>query len=175
MAFSVPTEGDNDPDAQAHEVTRTMPESAIEMHQLAIHKASTTAALRTVFGVAYKAAKAIGDAAAAKALQDFYEGPQADAGRSRGSSGMSTLYELAAEYRDAHERMEAAGFDDQTIADTLDEIGRTWKKAIAVAKFVRNLEAEAAAIDKAIMAMNCRHAKALDDRATSLRKNCASI
>ena len=73
MAFSVPTEGDNDPDAQAHEVTRTMPESAIEMHQLAMHNASTTAALRTVFGVAYKAAKAIGDAAAAKALQDFYE------------------------------------------------------------------------------------------------------
>ena len=73
QAFAIPTEGDNDPDAHVHELTRTMPESAIEMHQLAMHNASTTAALRTVFGVAYKAAKAIGDAAAAKALQDFYE------------------------------------------------------------------------------------------------------
>ena len=73
QAFAIPTEGDNDPDAHVHELTRTMPESAIEMHQLAMHKASTTAALRTVFCVAYKAAKAIGDAAAAKTLQDFYE------------------------------------------------------------------------------------------------------
>ena len=80
------------------------------------------------------------------------------------------LYELAAEYRDAHERMEAAGFDDQTIADTLDGIaGDMEEKAIAVAKFARNLEAEAAAIDKAIMAMHYR-AQALDDRANSLRK-----
>lgn len=73
QAFAIPTEGDNDPDAHVHELTRTMPESAIEMHQLAMHNASTTAALRTVFGVAYKAAKAIGDASAAKTLQDFYE------------------------------------------------------------------------------------------------------
>lgn len=73
QAFAIPTEGDNDPDAHVHELTRTMPESAIEMHQLAMHRSSTTAALRSVFGVAYKAAKAIGDAAAAKALQDFYD------------------------------------------------------------------------------------------------------
>lgn len=83
---------------------------------------------------------------------------------------MSTLYELASEYRDAHERMEAAGFDDQTIVDTLDGMaGDLEEKAIAVAKFARNLEAEAAAIDKAIMAMHYR-AQALDDRANSLRK-----
>ena len=32
QAFAIPTEGDNDPDVHVHELTRTMPESAIEMH-----------------------------------------------------------------------------------------------------------------------------------------------
>lgn len=80
------------------------------------------------------------------------------------------LYELAAEYREAHERMEAAGFDDQTIADTLDGLaGDLEEKAIAVAKFVRNLEAEAAAIDEAVKAMHARWLS-LDSRVNSLRK-----
>lgn len=73
QAFAIPTEGDNDPDAHVHEVSRTMPESAIEAHQLAMHKAPSLEALRVAFGVAYKAAKAIGDAAALKTLKDFYE------------------------------------------------------------------------------------------------------
>lgn len=73
QAFAIPTEGDNDPDAHAHELTRTMPESAIEAHQMAMHKAASSDALRAAFGVAYKAAKSIGDDAATKALQDFYE------------------------------------------------------------------------------------------------------
>lgn len=73
QAFAIPTEGDNDPDAHVHEVSRTMPESAIEANQIAMHKAPSLEALRVVFGVAYKAAKAIGDAAALKTLQDFYE------------------------------------------------------------------------------------------------------
>ena len=83
---------------------------------------------------------------------------------------MSTLYELAAEYRDAHERMEAAGFDDQTIADTLDGLaGDLEEKAIAVAKFVRNLEAETGAIMDAIADMQSR-ADANARRAQKLRK-----
>lgn len=73
QAFAIPTEGDNDPDAHVHEVSRTMPESAIEASQIAMHKAPSLEALRVAFGVAYKAAKAIGDAAALKTLQDFYE------------------------------------------------------------------------------------------------------
>ena len=73
QAFAIPTEGDNDPDAHVNEVSRTMPESAIEANQIAMHKAPSLEALRVVFGVAYKAAKAIGDAAALKTLQDFYE------------------------------------------------------------------------------------------------------
>ena len=83
---------------------------------------------------------------------------------------MSTLYELAAEYRDAHERMEAAGFDEQTIADTLDGLaGDMEEKAIAVAKFARNLEAEADAISDAIKAMQAR-ASATAHKAAGLRK-----
>jgi hypothetical protein len=83
---------------------------------------------------------------------------------------MSALFELAAEYREAHERMEAAGFDAQTIADTMDGMASDLEeKAIAVAKFVRNLEAEAAAINEAIKAMQDR-ATATANRAAGLRK-----
>lgn len=72
QAFAIPTEGDNDPDAHVHELTRTMPESAIEMHQLAMHKASSSELLRKAWGDAYMATKTIGDSAAMKTLQDFY-------------------------------------------------------------------------------------------------------
>lgn len=83
---------------------------------------------------------------------------------------MSTLYELAAEYRDAQERMEDAGFDEQTIADTLDGLaGDMEEKAIAVAKFARNLEAEADAISDAIKSMQAR-ASATAHKAARLRK-----
>ena len=83
---------------------------------------------------------------------------------------MSALFELASEYREAHERMEAAGFDAQTIADTLDGIaGDLEDKAIAVAKFARNLEAEADAISDAIKAMQAR-ASATAHKAAGLRK-----
>lgn len=83
---------------------------------------------------------------------------------------MSALFEFAAEYREAHERMEAAGFDAKTIADTLDGIaGDLEQKAIAVAKFARNLEAETAAIMDAIADMQSR-ADANVRKAQGLRK-----
>ena len=83
---------------------------------------------------------------------------------------MSALFELAAEYREAHERMDSAGFDAQTIADTLDGIaGDLEQKAIAVAKFARNLEAETAAIMDAIADMQ-RRADANVRKAQGLRK-----
>lgn len=72
QAFAIPTEGDNDPDAHVHEVTRAMPETAIEAHQMAMHKAGDIGALQAAFAVAYKAAKAIGDEASANALKAFY-------------------------------------------------------------------------------------------------------
>lgn len=73
MAFSVPTEGDNDADAHAHELTRTMPASAIEAHQVAMHRATTQDALRAAFSTSYKAAKQIGDDAAAARLKQSYD------------------------------------------------------------------------------------------------------
>lgn len=81
-----------------------------------------------------------------------------------------TLFEMSAEYREAHERMEAAGFDAQTIADTLDGMaGDLEERVIAVAKFARNLEAESDAISEAIKAMQAR-ASATANRAAGLRK-----
>ena len=83
---------------------------------------------------------------------------------------MSALFKLSIEYREAHDRMEEAGFDSQTIADTLDGIaGDLEEKAIAVAKFARNLEAETAAIMDAIANMQSR-ADANVRKAQGLRK-----
>jgi hypothetical protein len=50
-----------------------MSEADVEAHQIAMHKAQSSEDLRAVFGVAYKAANAIGDDAAINALQYFYE------------------------------------------------------------------------------------------------------
>lgn len=86
MAFSVPTEGDNDADAHAHELTRTMPESAIEAHRVAMNRAPSLEALRSAFGVAYKAAKGIGDAAAAESLRDFYEARKQTLAKTEGAA-----------------------------------------------------------------------------------------
>ena len=83
---------------------------------------------------------------------------------------MSALFELAAEYREAHERMEASGFDAQTIADTLDGIVCDLEeKAIAVAKFARNLEAESSAIYDAMNTMLAR-AESAKRKADCLRQ-----
>lgn len=58
---------------KSSEPNRIMHEADVEAHQIAMHNASSQELLRNAFGFAYKAAKAIGDAAAAKALKDFYE------------------------------------------------------------------------------------------------------
>lgn len=83
---------------------------------------------------------------------------------------MSALYELAAEYRAARDRMEESGFDKQTIADTLDGMAGDFEaKAIAIAKIARNLEADADAISDAIKAM-CERSAIIASRAATLRK-----
>jgi len=82
---------------------------------------------------------------------------------------MSTLFEVAAEYREVAAMLEDSGLDEQTIADTLESMqGEFESKAIAVASFARNLEAEAAAIDDAIKGMEAR-AMSLKKRSESLR------
>lgn len=60
---------------------------------------------------------------------------------------MSSLYELAGEYRAISEKLDDTELDEQTIADTLESLsGDFEEKAINVAKFIRNVEAEAKAI-----------------------------
>ena len=77
MAFSVPTEGDNDADAHAHELARTMPESAVEAHKAVMYRSDTQEMLRSAFGTAYKAAKHIGDDGAATKIKKFYDARKA--------------------------------------------------------------------------------------------------
>jgi len=82
---------------------------------------------------------------------------------------MSTLFEVAAEYREVAAMLEDSWLDEQTIADTLESMqGEFEDKAIAVASFARNLEAEASAIDDAIKGMEAR-AMSLKKRSKSLR------
>ncbi len=57
---------------KSSEPTRIMHEADVEAHQIAMHKAPSMEALRTAFGVAYKAAKSIGDEAALNTLTNFY-------------------------------------------------------------------------------------------------------
>ena len=78
MAFSVPTEGDNDPDATAHEVAprptqQPMPEAVVAEWLDDMRQASSVADLKTVFGTAWKAAGSVGDTAAKAQLKAAYD------------------------------------------------------------------------------------------------------
>lgn len=83
---------------------------------------------------------------------------------------MTALYQLAADYQEAAEKLAESGLDDQTIADTLDGLaGDIEQKAIQIAKMIRNLEAEEEAIRKAVDDM-VKRANAADARAAHLRE-----
>ena len=73
QAFSIPTEGDNDADATAHEVVHAMPESVIVDYKQAMFDAKDVEALRAEFAKAWAAANAIGDTAARGALKEYYD------------------------------------------------------------------------------------------------------
>jgi hypothetical protein len=78
MAFSVPTEGDNDPDATAHEVAprptqQPMPEAVVAEWLDDMRQASSVADLKTVFGTAWKAAGSVGDTSAKAQLKAAYD------------------------------------------------------------------------------------------------------
>ena len=82
---------------------------------------------------------------------------------------MTALYVIAAEYRQAVERLADLGLDDQTVADTLEAMaGDLEVKAVNVAKFARGLEATAAAIKQAEADMAERR-RGIEKRAESLR------
>jgi len=82
---------------------------------------------------------------------------------------MSALYQLAAEYRDAAERMADLDLPAEVIADTLEGLaGDIEAKATNTAQMVRNLEALCDQIKAAEKAMAERR-KALEARADWLR------
>lgn len=61
-----------------------------------------------------------------------------------------TLFEIAAEYREACATLANSGMDEQTIADTLEGMAGDFEaKAINIAFVVKNAQAEAAAIAEA--------------------------
>jgi hypothetical protein len=82
---------------------------------------------------------------------------------------MSALYQLAAEYRDAAERMADLDLPAEVIADTLEGLaGDIEAKATNTAQMVRNIETLAEQIKAAEKAMAERR-KALEARADWLR------
>lgn len=83
---------------------------------------------------------------------------------------MTALYEIAAEYREATEKLAELDLDEQTIADTLDSLGGDLQvKAQSVVMFTRNLEATAAAIKDAEAQMAQRR-KAIENRVAGLKR-----
>ena len=86
---------------------------------------------------------------------------------------MSTLFALTNEYRAAAMKLAEMDLDAQTIADTLESLsGDLEVKAQGVAHMVRSLEADAAAV-KQWSKDAAERAKALDNRAESLRSYLA--
>jgi hypothetical protein len=83
---------------------------------------------------------------------------------------MSALYQLAAEYKEAAERLSESGLDEQTIVDTLEGLsGDIEQKAVNIAKLIRNIESDTVAVRSAIDDMVTR-AKAADAKAIWLRE-----
>ena len=80
----------------------------------------------------------------------------------------TSLYQLSTEYEEAAHKMLDAGYDDQTIADTLEGLsGEFNDKAESVTKFIRNLEAASAA--------RSAEAKRLADEAKAIDKKIEGI
>ena len=83
---------------------------------------------------------------------------------------MSSLYELAAEFRAIAEKLESSELDEQTIADTLEGYSVDLEnKVISVCQFIRNLESTAEAI-KASEAEQAKRRKAIEAKADRLRE-----
>ena len=81
----------------------------------------------------------------------------------------TSLYDLAAEYQAASDKLHDSELDDQTIADTLEGMaGAIEVKAQNVAFVIRNTEAMAEQIKQAEEAMQKRR-KAMENHAARLR------
>jgi len=78
QAFSIPTEGDNDPDATVHEVApkptqQPMPEAVLSEWLDDLQRTESVADLKTVFGSAWRAAGSVGDTSAKAQLKAAYD------------------------------------------------------------------------------------------------------
>ena len=83
---------------------------------------------------------------------------------------MNALYNIAAEYRAAAEKLAELDLDAETIVDTLEGLsGDLETKAQNVAFLARNLESTAAAIKQAEADMAARR-KAMENRADGLKR-----
>lgn len=83
---------------------------------------------------------------------------------------MTALYNIAAEYRAAAEKLAELDLDAETIVDTLEGLsGDLETKAQNVAFLARNLESTAAAIKQAEADMAARR-KAMENRADGLKR-----
>ena len=81
---------------------------------------------------------------------------------------MTALYVLAQEHHSLATKLADLELDEQTIADTLESIsGDLQEKSVNVAKYFRNMEADADKIEEA--------AKAMIERARAIRKRSASL
>lgn len=81
-----------------------------------------------------------------------------------------TLFEIAQEYRHITDVLMDAGVDEQTLTDTLE--GEAWPLELKAQNYgfmIRNLEATAEAINKAIKKMSAR-AEVIERRAERLRE-----
>lgn len=87
---------------------------------------------------------------------------------------MTSLSLIAAEYRDAAERLSDLDLPPEVVADTLESLGGELEiKAQAVGHMIRRLEADAAAIKQWAQTANDR-AKAVQARADSLHAYLSS-
>ena len=67
---------------------------------------------------------------------------------------MTALFELAAEYRAISDKLHDLDMEEQTISDTLESIGGDLQeKSVNVAKYFRNMEADADKIEEAAKQM----------------------
>lgn len=81
-----------------------------------------------------------------------------------------SLYAIAEEHRALIDQLDQMDIDEQTKLDTLEgERGLIESKSIAVAAFIRNIEAEAEAYDNHAVEMAGR-AKSLNKKVDSLKK-----
>jgi len=80
-----------------------------------------------------------------------------------------TLYEIAHDFRAAADKLADLDMDEQTLTDTLESLsGDLEVKATNTAMFIRNIEANAAAIKEAESHMAARR-KALENRAARVK------